>query len=154
MELLVGSCPYISTADASRGDRTVFKTVLPGGGPRVIRLALLSWCMADDKEGRDEQADRKEKRQREREVEEARARGDEKEPLGDDPSERLGDLDDELTSHDYPATTNELVTAYGEYELETQGGTKSLADVLASTEDQIFDSAEDVRRRVLGLIGR
>ncbi|MGB9966241.1 hypothetical protein [Halobacterium sp. CBA1126] len=106
--------------------------------------------MTDDKQGRDEQAER----QREREVEEARARGDEKEPLGDDPSERLGNLDEALTSHDCPATTTELVEAYGEYELETQGGTKSLADVLSATDDQRYDSAEDVRRRVLGLIGR
>lgn len=110
--------------------------------------------MADDKQGRDEQADREEKRQREREVEEARTRGDEKEPMGDDPSERLGDLDEALKSHDYPAMTNELVEAYGDYELETQGGKKSLEDVLSSTDDQIYDSADDVRRRVLGLIGR
>ncbi|MFC6988653.1 hypothetical protein ACFQJD_07865 [Haloplanus sp. GCM10025708] len=110
--------------------------------------------MADDKQGRDEQADREEKRQREREVEEARTRGDEKEPMGDDPSERLGDLDEALKSHDYPATTNELVEAYGDYELETQGGKKSLEDVLSATDDQIYDSADDVRRRILGLIGR
>ena len=110
--------------------------------------------MADDKQGRDEQADREEGRQREREVEEARTRGDEKEPLGDDPSEQLGDLDEALESHDYPVTTNELVEAYGDYELETQGGNKSLRDVLSSTDDQIYDSADDVRRRVLGLIGR
>ena len=110
--------------------------------------------MADDKQGRDEQADREEKRQREREVEEARTRGDEKEPMGNDPSGRLGDLDEALTFLDYPATTTELVEAYGDYELETQGGKKSLEDVLSSTDDQIYDSAEDVRRRVLGLIGR
>ncbi|KAB1193435.1 hypothetical protein GJR96_08250 [Haloferax sp. MBLA0076] len=110
--------------------------------------------MADDKQGRDEQADRKEERQREREIEEARARGDEKEPMGDDPSGRLGHLDEALESHDYPATTNELVEAYGEYELETQSGEKSLEDVLSSTKDQTYDSADDVRRRVLGLIGR
>ncbi|WP_079977682.1 DUF5789 family protein [Halococcus sediminicola] len=110
--------------------------------------------MADNKQGRDEQADREEERQREREVEEVRTRGDEKEPMGDDPAERLGDLDEALKSHDYPATTNELVEAYGEYELETQGGKQSLADVLASTDDQTYDSADDVRKRILGLIGR
>ena len=110
--------------------------------------------MADDKQARDEQADREENRQRDRELEEARARGDEKEPLFDDESERLGDLDEALKSHDYPATANELVEAYGDYELETQGGTKPLKDVLSSTDDQTYDSAEDIRRRILGLIGR
>ncbi|WP_232686883.1 DUF5789 family protein [Halobacterium zhouii] len=110
--------------------------------------------MADDKQGRDEQADREENRQRERELEEAQARGDEKEPLFDDESRRLGDLDEALKSHDYPATTTELVAAYGEYELETQGGKKPLQDVLSSTDDQTYDSAEDIRRRILELIGR
>lgn len=110
--------------------------------------------MADNKEGRDEQADRKEKRQSEREIEESRVRGDEEEPLGDDPSERLGDLDEVLESHEYPATTNELVEAHGDHELETQDGTESLEEVLFSTDDQMYDSADDVRRRVLGLIGR
>lgn len=110
--------------------------------------------MADDKQGRDEQADRQKERQREREVAEARTRGDEKEPMGDDTTRRLGDLDGALESHDYPATTNELIEDYGEYELETQSGEKSLEDVLSSTGEQIYDSADDVRRRVLGLIGR
>lgn len=110
--------------------------------------------MADDKQSRDEQADREKDRQRERDVEEARTRGDEREPVGEDQSGRLGDLDEALESHDYPATTTELVEAYGEYELETQSGEKSLEAVLSSTEDQMYESAEDVRKRVLGLIRR
>ncbi|WP_435074404.1 DUF5789 family protein [Halorubrum sp. HHNYT27] len=110
--------------------------------------------MEDDKSGRDKQADHEEERQSEREIEETRNRGDEKEPMGDDPGGRLGDLDEALNSHDYPATTIELVESYGEFEVETQSGNNSLEDVLASTEDQRYDSANDVRRRVLGLIGR
>lgn len=110
--------------------------------------------MADDKQSRDEQADRKEERQREREVTEARTRSDEEEPTGDDPSERLGSLDEALESHDYPATTDELVEAYGDYELETRDGESSLEEVLAPTPNQVYDSADDVRERVLGLIGR
>jgi len=110
--------------------------------------------MADDKQGRDEQADRKENRQRDRELEESQARGDEKEPLFDDESEQLGGLDEALKSHDYPATTNELVEAYGDYEIETQGDTKLFEDVLASTDDKTYDSAENVRRRILELIGQ
>ena len=119
-----------------------------------IRLDLLLLYMADDKKGRDEQADREENRQRGRELEEAKARGDEKEPLFDDESVRLGDLDESLKSHDYPTTTTELVEVYGDYELEIQGGKKPLEEVLSSTDDQTYDSAEDVRRRILGLIGR
>lgn len=110
--------------------------------------------MADDKQGRDEQADRKEERQQEREIEESRTRGEEEEPMRVDPGEELGDLDEVLKSHDYPATTNELVEAYGDHELETQGGKKSLEDVLSATDEQVYDSVDDVRRRVLGLISR
>lgn len=110
--------------------------------------------MADDKQGRDEQADDEMRRQRERMLEEERTRADEEEPTRVDPGEQLGDLDEALESHDYPTTTAELVEAYGDYELETQGGERPLEDVLPSTDDQTYDSAEDVRRRVLGLIGR
>jgi hypothetical protein len=46
--------------------------------------------------------------------------------MTDGPDERLGDLDDALENQDYPTTTDELVAAYGDYEVEAQGGTKSL----------------------------
>lgn len=124
------------------------------GSPTVIGLESLLYGMADDKQGRDEQADDEKRRQRERMQEEARTRDDEEEPMRADPDEELGDLDEALDSHDYPVTTNELVADYGDYELETQGGKTSLEEVLASTDDQTYDSADDVRRRILGLISR
>ena len=110
--------------------------------------------MADDKQGRDKQADDEERRQRERELEEARNRADEAEPIRDDPGEQLGDLDEALKTHDYPATTEELVEAYGDYEIETQGGQKSLDEVFAPTDNQTYGSADDVRSRIQGLIHR
>lgn len=110
--------------------------------------------MADDKNARDEQADNRERRQREREIEEARDRADEAEPVHDDPGDRLGELDDALEGHDFPATSSELIEAYGDYEVETQGGTKPLDEVLATTEDETYGSADDVRSRIQGLIHR
>lgn len=110
--------------------------------------------MADNKQGRDEQADNEERRQREREIEEARTRADEEEPMRDDPGERLGDLDNVLSTHTYPTTTTELVEAYGEYQIQTQGGEQSLEDVLARTDEQTFSSADDVRSRIQGLVSR
>ena len=110
--------------------------------------------MADDKQARDDQAHREEGRQRERMQEEARTRADEEEPVGDDPDERLGELDEALETHDYPTTTDELVEAYGDYEIETQGGERSLEEVLTSTENQTYDSADDVRSRILGRVRR
>lgn len=110
--------------------------------------------MADDKQGRDKQADDEERRQRERAQEEARDRADEAEPMREDPGEQLGDLDDALETHAYPTTTDELIEDYGDYEVETQGGWKSLDEVLGPTDNQMFVSADDVRSRVQGLIHR
>lgn len=110
--------------------------------------------MADDKRGRDKQAHDEERRQRERELEEARDRADEAEPMSDDPGEQLGDLDDALETHEYPTTTAELVAAFGDYEIETQAGWNSLEDVLTATDNQTYDSADDVRHRIQGLIHR
>ena len=120
----------------------------------VIRIGLLMKRMADDKQGRDEQADHEKRRQQERMQEEARDRADEAEPVSGDQSEQLGDLDEALETHDYPTTTDELVEAYGDYTIDTQGGEESLDEVLSSTENQTYDSADDVRSRVLGLIHR
>ena len=108
--------------------------------------------MADDKQARDDQAHREEERQRERMMEDAQTRADEEEPV--DPGGRLGDLDAALDDHDYPTTTEELVEAFGEYTIEIQRGEETLEAVLASTDNQQFDSADDVRRRILGLIHR
>lgn len=110
--------------------------------------------MADDKQARDDQADREEGRQRKRMVEEARSRADEEEPVRGDRDGQLDSLDEALENHHYPTTTDELVEAYGDYTIETRGGEESLEEVLATTNDQTFDSADDVRNRILGLVQR
>lgn len=110
--------------------------------------------MADDKQGRDKQAHDAERRQRERELEEARDRADEAEPIGDEPDGRLGDLDEALENHNYPTTREELITDYGDYEVQTQGGSKSIGEILAPLDNERYDSADDVRNRILGLIHR
>ncbi|RDI71403.1 DUF5789 family protein [Halopelagius longus] len=110
--------------------------------------------MPDDKKGRNKQADDREKRQRKREMEEARDRADEEEPMSGDADDRLGDLDDALESHEYPTTTDELVEAYGDYEVQTRDGKESVESVLDSTGEQAYDSPDDVRSRILGLIHR
>ena len=110
--------------------------------------------MPDDNQSHDGQLDDEERRQPEREREEARNRATEDQRKHDDPSEQLGDLDGALETHDYPATTDELVEAYGDYEIQTQSGENSLEEVLARTKNQTYDSADDVRSRILGLIHR
>jgi hypothetical protein len=102
----------------------------------------------------DENEDSEQPQQPERKREEVRDRAREDRAMSGDPGGRLGDLDEALESRNYPATTDELVEAYGEYEIETQGGTESLEEVLAPTDNQTYDSADDVRSRLLGLIHR
>jgi hypothetical protein len=92
--------------------------------------------------------------QRERDREETRDRADEAAPVHDAPTERLGALDEALETHDYPTTTDELIAAYGDYEVETQGGSKSITEVLAPIDNETYDSAVDVRNRIQGLIHR
>lgn len=121
---------------------------------RIIRLENQNPSMVDDKQGQDEKEDVEEQRQPEREVEEVRNRAREDRAMNGNLGGRLGDLDDALETHDYPTTTDELVKAFGDYEIETQGGTESLDEVLASTDNQTYDSADDVRGRILGLIHR
>lgn len=110
--------------------------------------------MSDTKERRDTQAADEERRRRERTPEEARSRADELEPMHGNPGERLGELDAALETHDYPTTTDELVEAYGDEEIETRDGWTSLSDVLAPVEAETYVSADDVRSRIQGLIHR
>lgn len=110
--------------------------------------------MADNKRSRNKQADDTERRQRERELAEARDRADEAEPIQDSFGEQLGDLDEALETHEYPVTTEELSERHGAFEVETQDGWQSLDEVLDSTDNQVYVSADDVRSRVLGLIHR
>lgn len=110
--------------------------------------------MADDNRGRDENEDDEHGQQPERKREEERDRAHEDRAMSGDPSGMLGDLDGALETQEYPITTDELVEAYGDYEIETQSGTEPLEEVLAPTEEQTYNSADDVRSRLLGLIHR
>ena len=110
--------------------------------------------MPDNRGGQDENADGEERHQPERRREEVRDRKHEDQAKSGDPGGRLGALDERLEAFDYPTTTDELVEAYGDSEIETQHGTASLEEVLTPTENQTYDSADDVRSRILGLIHR
>jgi len=72
----------------------------------------------------------------------------------DEPGRRLGDLDDALETHDYPTTNAALVEAYGEYEVEIRDGWDPLEELLERDDEEPYDSADDVRRHVLGVVNR
>jgi len=110
--------------------------------------------MSDDQQAQNENENDEQPQQSERKREEVRDRVHEDRAMSGDPGGRLGDLDEALETQDYPITTDELVEAYGDYEIETQHGTESLERVLAPTDNQTYDSADDVRSRLLGLVHR
>lgn len=110
--------------------------------------------MSDDKQGQNDNVEEESRPQPDRNREADRDRGKEERAMDGDPDERLGELDNALESQEYPATTEALVEAYGDYDIETQHGSESLENVLASTDDQTFVSADDVRSRILGLVHR
>ena len=64
----------------------------------------------------------------------------------------FGELTGRLDGHEYPATTGEIVDAYGEFEIEYAGGSETLAALLAPIDDTC-DSAAEVRQAVLNAVG-
>lgn len=67
----------------------------------------------------------------------------------------LGELDEELASHDYPTTATALVDEYGDYVIQLPGGSQRVEEVLGLYEedDQEFTDAEDVRQAIHNLVG-
>lgn len=67
----------------------------------------------------------------------------------------LGALDDELEDHDYPTTSTELVSEYGDYEIELPGGSQTLEEILGILEqnDEEFEEPEEARQAIYNLVG-
>lgn len=64
----------------------------------------------------------------------------------------LGELNRLLRSHSYPATTGELLDAYGDVEIQLENGSQSFADVLGPFPGESFASADAVRVAVFTLV--
>lgn len=65
----------------------------------------------------------------------------------------LGDLNDDLESHDYPATAEELIGEYGDRELELSRGTQTFGEILEPVGEKSYESAEEVRQDVFNFVG-
>ena len=102
--------------------------------------------MADDKDGREEQAQNADRRQRERDVLAALERNDETEPPVDERT--LGELEAELDALSFPATGSEVVATVGDRTIESEAGVHTVADLVADTDDETFDEPAAVRARV------
>lgn len=106
--------------------------------------------MADDKQGRDKQAHDQERRQRERELSEARERADEAEPITDTDLE----LEAVLADYEYPATSVELVDAFGNREIEARSDSYTLEELLGSDDEETYDSPAEAREHLQEILDR
>lgn len=62
------------------------------------------------------------------------------------------DADEKFETHSFPATTTELIEAYGETELKLANGTETIETVLSRYENQTFVDAEDARLAAYGAV--
>ncbi|MBO4247849.1 hypothetical protein IL252_08485 [Halomicrobium sp. IBSBa] len=102
--------------------------------------------MADNKSGRDDQADNADRRQRERDILTALERNDETEPPVDERA--LGELETELDTLSFPVTAREVVETLGDRTVESDAGVHTVADLLPETDQETFDEPATVRTRV------
>lgn len=72
----------------------------------------------------------------------------------------FGGLKEKLASHDYPASGEELLAAYGDAELGLPEGSKTLRDILGKreseqdgNEDLQYESAEEVEQSIFNMVG-
>jgi hypothetical protein len=102
--------------------------------------------MADDKSGRDKQADDLDKRQRQRDLAEALERGDETEPEVE--AEDLKDIEKAFEAVEFPATGSEVVHAVGTQTVEAPDGTYAVENLIPETEAVVFEKPAAVRVRI------
>ena len=57
---------------------------------------------------------------------------------------RLMDNDEAIEAHEFPATSEELVEAYGDRTIELQNGDETLAEVLTRLGSETYGSPQDV----------
>jgi len=69
-------------------------------------------------------------------------------------SGELGDFDKIIEEQDYPLIGDELVSEFGDYEVESVDGTRSIEEVLSSADEKTYNSADEVRNDVLNQLNR
>lgn len=102
--------------------------------------------MADDRQGRDKQAQDADRRQRERALRAELERYDEAEPPVDDAE--LDEIEAELETVPFPATGAEVVDAVGERRVTAGQDTYALEELLPDAEVETFEAPDVVRSRI------
>jgi len=71
----------------------------------------------------------------------------------------FGDLKEKLATHDYPATGDELVEAYGDFELDLPGGSETFGEILGKRrsasggdDDIRYESPDEVHQSILNMV--
>ncbi len=59
-----------------------------------------------------------------------------------------------IDAHEYPATTEEMIEAYGERTLELPNGSESVEEVLARLDSETFESSEEARFAVYSAVSK
>lgn len=65
---------------------------------------------------------------------------------------RLTTATKQFETHSYPATTEELIEAFGETELTLANGTETLGEVLGRLPAETFESAEDANMAAYSVV--
>ena len=63
---------------------------------------------------------------------------------------RLTATTDVFTDHSYPATTSEVISEYGDNEIQLPNGTETVGEILGRLGEETFDDPEAVREALLG----
>lgn len=110
--------------------------------------------MTGDRSTQDTGADDADRQRRGDEPHGSNTRTDDIDSAHNGPGRRLGALDSLLETHDYPTTTSELIDAFGDREVQTQGGEESVAELLDPASGETFHTADEARHRILRLVRR
>jgi hypothetical protein len=65
----------------------------------------------------------------------------------------LGDLNDDLEAHDYPASSEEFLEEYGDRELKLPNGEQSFAEIMEPVEEKTYQDADGVRQDIFNFVG-
>ncbi|WIV68413.1 DUF5789 family protein [Natrialbaceae archaeon AArc-T1-2] len=65
----------------------------------------------------------------------------------------LGDLATQLRDHDYPASQDELLSAYGDRELEVAEETTTLEELIGPLNEEEYRSYDEVEGAIMNMVG-
>lgn len=65
---------------------------------------------------------------------------------------RLNGTGEAIDAHEYPATSEELIDEYGEYEIEIHDDTETLSEVLGRLGADTYRDADDVREALFSAV--